>query len=228
MERLNRRGSKSAGAAPAGAGGWRPDDFEKVTNEELVRLASANVLESEAYFELWRRTHGLVAEIVHRRLYGQDARHTVTAFYCHKLPRVLHQFTPQDRARGSFEAWLATVTRNYLNDEWRRSKTRRTRQVPLDDAATYAATRARALAHPPPVEQKSEHDHLVFFLHGIMSQLLGPEDRYIFRARYWDDKSLKQIAAEMGLSEENVRVRHFRAKKRLRKICAIYREAGIL
>ncbi len=231
MERFDRRGGRRAGedlagAAPSGVGGWRPEDFDKVTTEELAQLAAANVLESQAYFELWRRTHPLVSEIVHRRLRGQDARHTVIAFFCHKLPRVLHRFTP--RLRGSFDAWLATVTRNYLHDEWRRGRHRRTRQVPLDDEATYAAARARALAQPPQVEHKSEHDHLVFFLHQIMNQLLGSEDRYIFHARYWDDKSRKEIAAELGLSEENVRVRHFRAKKRLQKICVIYREAGIL
>ena len=61
-----------------------------------------------------------------------------------------------------------------------------------------------------------------------MTQVLGPEDRYIFRARYWEDKTLKEIAAELGLSEENVRVRHWRAKKRLHKACQIYRASGLL
>jgi RNA polymerase sigma factor (sigma-70 family) len=61
-----------------------------------------------------------------------------------------------------------------------------------------------------------------------MNQILGPEDRYIFKARYWEDRTLKEIAAELGLTEENVRVRHWRAKKRLRKACKIYRASGLL
>lgn len=215
-------------SSPSDAGGtWHPEDFERVSNEELARLARANVLESAAYFELWRRTHGLVSEIVHRRLYGQDAAHTVTAFYCHKLPRVLHRYTPRPESGSTFEAWLTTVLKNYLHDEWRRNRTRRTRHVSLDDEA-HASSRAAACAQPPHVDRQAEHDHLVFFLREIMDQILDGEDRYIFRARYWDDKSLKEIAAELGLTETNVRVRHFRAKKRLQKICAIYRESGIL
>ena len=212
------------GASPR-TDGWRPEDFDKVTNEELAQLASSNVLESEAYFELWRRTHSLVSDIVHHRLYGQDARHTVTAFYCHKLPRVLHKFTPRGH-RASFEAWLTTVLKNYLNDEWRRDRTRRSRQVELDP--NQPETAARAFSEPPQIEEQTEHEHLVFFLGEIMNQILSPDDRYIFRARYWDDKTLKEIATELGLSEENVRVRHWRAKKRLHKVCTIYRDLGLL
>ncbi|MFQ5568537.1 MAG: sigma-70 family RNA polymerase sigma factor [Rhodothermales bacterium] len=216
------RGSTTLGTG----GGWQSEDFDRVTNEELAQLASADVLESEAYFELWRRSHALVSDMVHHRIYGQDARHTVTDFFCHKLPRVLHKYTPHTRPRKSFEAWLVTVLRNYLNDEWRRGATRRRRQVSLDAQPPGLAERVDA--QPPDVDQRSEHEHLIYFLREIMNQLLGPEDRYIFRARYWEDRSLKEIAQELGLTEENVRVRHWRAKKRLQKVCKIYRESGIL
>jgi len=230
MQMPDKRRTKGEGQAPHDVtpprqGGWRQEDFDKVTNEELAQLASSNVLESEAYFELWRRTHGLVSDIVHHRIYGQDARHTVTAFYCHKLPRVLHQFRPRTH-RASFEAWLTRVLKNYLNDEWRKGRTRRSRRVELDP--NQPETAALAFSEPPQIEAQTEHEHLVFFLGEIMNQILGPEDRYLFRARYWEDKTLKEIAAELGLSEENARVRHWRAKKRLHKVCTIYRELGLL
>ena len=225
QRRSKREGQTPHDVASPRQGGWQSEDFDKVTNEELAQLASPNVLENEAYFELWRRTHGLVSDMVHRRIYGQDARHTVTAFYCHKLPRVLHQFRPRAH-RASFEAWLTRVLKNYLNDEWRKGRTRRSRQVDLDP--NQPETAAGAFSVPPQVEEQTEHDHLVFFLSEIMNQILGPEDRYIFRARYWEDKTLKEIAAELGLSEENARVRHWRSKKRLRKVCTIYRELGLL
>ena len=100
MEMIDKRRGERASNQPSDVtplqkGGWHAEDFHKVTNEELARLASIDVLESEAYFELWRRTYALVSDIVHHRIHGQDARHTVTAFYCHKLPRVLHQFKPR-------------------------------------------------------------------------------------------------------------------------------------
>ena len=230
MEMIDKRRSEQANTSSAEMtspqkGGWNSDDLAKVTNEELAQLASIDVLESEAYFELWRRTHALVSDMVHHRIHGQDARHTVTAFYCHKLPRVLHQFKPRNH-RASFEAWLTTVLRNYLNDEWRKGRTRRSRQVELDPGQPELA--GRVFSQPPQIDEQTEHEHLVYFLQEIMNQILGPEDRYIFRARYWEDRTLKEIAAELGFSEENVRVRHWRAKKRLHKACKIYRESGLL
>ena len=230
MQMIDKRRSEPAAdqppmGSPLPKERWHAEDFQKVTNEELARLASTNVLESEAYFELWRRTYALVSDIVHHRLRGQDARHTVTAFYCHKLPRVLHQFKPRTH-RASFEAWLTTVLKNYLNDEWHKGRTRRSRQVELDPGQPELA--GRVFSQPPQIEEQTEHEHLVYFLQEIMNQILGPEDRYIFRARYWEDKTLKEIAAELGFSEENVRVRHWRAKKRLHKACKIYRESGLL
>lgn len=203
-----------------GASAWHAGDFEKITNEELVQLAGDNVLESEAYFELWRRKNGFVVDMVSRRMSGQDARHMVTTFFCHKLPKVLHQFRSQSRP-GSFDAWLATVLRNYLNDAWRRGKARRQRQVEME-------LTDRVLAQPAELEARHEQEHLVYFLRQIMLQVLSAEDRYIFRARYWEDKTLKEIAEEIGCSPESVRVRHWRAKKRLHKACAIYRESGLL
>ncbi|HMB90200.1 MAG TPA: sigma-70 family RNA polymerase sigma factor [Rhodothermales bacterium] len=203
---------------------WQPHDFGQVSNEELAALASPNVLESAAYFELWRRTYPLVSDMVHQRLKGQDAEHAVTAFFCHKLPRVLPRFTPRSHLKRSFEAWLTTVTRNYLNDEWRRNKTRRTRQVSLDDEGSYLRT---TIGTAPRIEKKAEREHLVYFLQEIMNQLLKEDDRYIFHAHYWQGKTFRVIAAELGMTEENVRVRHYRAKKRLYKVCATYREADI-
>lgn len=228
MEPSHRPNEPFSDAPPEAPRRWQPADFARVSTSELARLAAADVLESEAYFELWRRTYPMVSEMVHRRLHGQDARHTVTVFYCHKLPRVLHRYTPRTPGDGSFEAWLTTVLKNFLNDEWRRGRTRRQREFSLDEDHPAAVHRAATIAQPPRVEAQSEQDHLVYFLREIMNQLLGPEDRFIFRARYWEDRSMKEIAAALGISEENVRVRHFRAKKRLQKVCAIYRESGLL
>ncbi len=204
---------------------WSTDDFAKITNEELARLASTDVLENEAYFELWRRTNDFVSEMVLSRIKGQDAQHTVTTFFCHKLPRVLHRYNPTTKS-GSFDAWLATVVRNYLNDLWRAGKIRRTRQVELDARRPDVA--GRMLSVPAEVDRQCEQEHLVYFLREIMQQILSPEDLYIFRARYWEDRSLKEIAEEIGCSPESVRVRHWRAKKRLHKACMIYRETGLL
>lgn len=219
--------------APPGlpAGGspdaWTADDFAQVPDEELAGLARPQVLESAAYFELWRRYHGLVAEIVRKRLHGQDAEHTVTAFFCHKLPHVLDKFTPQP-GRATFEAWLRRVLTNYLHDEWRRGRTRRAREVQFGADLSEVAERSGEMAVPAAAEHRSEHDHLVFFLRQIMEAVLEPVDRYIYRARYWEDRSMREIAEALGMTEANVRIRHWRAKQRLHSACKAYRDAGLL
>ena len=203
-------------------------DFQQVTDEELASLARPNVLESAAYFELWRRYHGLVSALVHERMHGQDAEHTVTAFFCHKLPSVLDRYTPRPNNPRSFEAWLKRVVTNYLNDDWRRGRTRRQREVRWGHDLSDVAERSKALARAPRVERKADTDHLAYFLRHIMEEVLEPVDLYIYRARYWEDQSMKEIAQALDLTEANVRIRHWRAKQRLHTVCSIYREAGLL
>lgn len=45
---------------------------------------------------------------------------------------------------------------------------------------------------------------------------LSPQDRAVVVLRYWEDRSVAQAAAELGMSEGNVRVRSLRALKTLR------------
>ncbi|WP_327663921.1 MULTISPECIES: SigE family RNA polymerase sigma factor [unclassified Streptomyces] len=45
---------------------------------------------------------------------------------------------------------------------------------------------------------------------------LPPRDRAVVVLRYWEDRSVAQTAAELGLSEGNVRIRSMRALKILR------------
>lgn len=208
--------------------GWTADHLRRVRSEELAQVAAPNVLESAAYLELWRRHQPLVSAVVRQRMRGQDAEHTVTEFFCHKLPSALRSFPPRNNPRVTFEAWLRVVLRNYLNDRWRRGRIRRERFLSLDSEAGEAVRRSETYASAPAPERRYDRAHVVFVLTQIMQQVLNDDDRYIFRARYWEDKPLKFIAKEMGLTEENVRIRHWRAKKRLAKICRAYRAAGLL
>jgi RNA polymerase sigma-70 factor (sigma-E family) len=46
--------------------------------------------------------------------------------------------------------------------------------------------------------------------------LLSPQDRAVVVLRYWEDRSVAQTAAELGLSAGNVRIRSMRALSALR------------
>ncbi|MDR3079512.1 MAG: SigE family RNA polymerase sigma factor [Streptomyces sp.] len=45
---------------------------------------------------------------------------------------------------------------------------------------------------------------------------LSPQDRAVVVLRYWEDRSVAQAAAELGMSEGNIRIRSLRALKTLR------------
>lgn len=51
-------------------------------------------------------------------------------------------------------------------------------------------------------------------------QRLSPTDRAVLVARYWEDRSVSQTAADLGLTETAVRTRSKRALERLRPLVA--------
>jgi RNA polymerase sigma factor (sigma-70 family) len=57
---------------------------------------------------------------------------------------------------------------------------------------------------------------------------LAPTDRAVLVARYWEDRSITQTAADLGLSETAVRTRSKRALDRLRPLVRDLSPEGIL
>ena len=51
----------------------------------------------------------------------------------------------------------------------------------------------------------------------ILLQNLGEEDRGILVLHYWEDQSIKEIAATVGCSETAAKTRLFRAREKLKK-----------
>jgi len=119
----------------------------------------------------------------------------------------LKLFTRIDQVRPdeNFSGWLARVTVNTCYDELR--KTRR-RKLAME---TYGPP-----AHTEPSVAPVEPD-----LHGkarIALQSLDPKLRIPLILKEVEEMSVEQIARTMGLTETNVKVRLFRARKKLASI----------
>src|SRR5215467_7245814 len=108
----------------------------------------------------------------------------------------------QVRPDENFPGWLARVTVNTCYDELR--KTRR-RKVAMEAFGPEAA--AEAVVVPPEPES--------FGKARLALQRLDPKLRIPLLLKEVEEMSIEEIARTMGLTETNVKVRLFRARKKL-------------
>src|SRR5215470_5575781 len=108
----------------------------------------------------------------------------------------------QVRPDENFPGWLARVTVNTCYDELR--KTRR-RKVAME---TYGPEAGRELVVAPPEPDSFGKARLAL-------QRLDPKLRIPLLLKEVEEMSIEEIARSMGLTETNVKVRLFRARKKL-------------
>lgn len=112
-----------------------------------------------------------------------------------------------DAAKGSFLTWAKTQAyyqvRNYRRDM------QRERSRLLFDEELFEAAAAKLLA--PVAPEKS--DRLLALEHCL--GLLSPGDRELVESRYHRNEPFKALATRLFLSEDNLKVKLFRLRKRL-------------
>lgn len=115
----------------------------------------------------------------------------------------LKVFTRIDQVRPdeNFSGWLARVTVNTCYDELRKTRRRKTAME------LYGPQFKEATVAPP------EPD--AFGKAKIALQTLDPKLRIPLLLKEVEDMSVEQIAKTMGLTQTNVKVRLFRARKKL-------------
>lgn len=115
------------------------------------------------------------------------------------------------RSAGRFEGkskpstWIYSITRNKLI-----SWLRKTSESTLDDDSII-----QTLVDPSnSLEYELELDDMKQQLTRLMDQLTN-EHREVLRLTYFEDKSVKEVAALLNISENTVKTRMFYARKRL-------------
>ncbi len=121
--------------------------------------------------------------------------------------RVLEKIHLYDENRGSWTAWITSVTRSIALNKLRSSK------APYED--TEVTTETPSLDPTPEEliiarERRNE-------LNKALSQL-PQRDRLIFYRKYYYLQTTAQIASETGMTQRAVEGRLYRIKKRLRKL----------
>ena len=109
----------------------------------------------------------------------------------------------------SLEGWAMTIARNMALDVLRKQDTHRT--VSLDEPDTHHPT---PITHTP-YEQMMEKERIAM-VRDLMNSL--PEkQRTAMQLRDFEDKSYKEIAAIMQISEDQVKINIFRARQFIKK-----------
>jgi RNA polymerase sigma factor (sigma-70 family) len=120
--------------------------------------------------------------------------------------RVLEAGERYDPARAEARTWIFAIARNALRDHLRRLRVRR--HVALE------ALRDLATDAPSPEERLLREEEIARLLDGV--RRLGAGDRELIALRYGSELAFAEIGTVLGLREQTVRTRLWRALARLR------------
>lgn len=125
-------------------------------------------------------------------------------------------FTCLGQYRGSvpFEHWVSRIAVNTCIDHLRRHRSRpELRWADLDADEARALEVLREGSEEGPDRSATLHDLL-----GRMMESLPPEDRLIIQLTSIEERPAKEVSALTGWSVPTVKIRAFRARRRMRRI----------
>jgi RNA polymerase sigma-70 factor (ECF subfamily) len=190
---------------------------------DLARcLASVLQHDEEAARTLVDRLYPQVIRIVRGHLPRRAAEQDLAQEIFAKLFSKLQDYRPQQSV--PFENWVSRLAVRTCLDALRAEKRRpelRWGDLPEEQAAWLEFMLADDSA-PPDSDAASARE----LLDRLLSQLKS-EDRLVITLLDLDQKSVKEISQLTGWSIPLVKVRAFRARRKLRKVAQVFRERNV-
>jgi RNA polymerase sigma-70 factor (ECF subfamily) len=173
-------------------------NITSATDERLLIEAAQH--DPSRFAELYESNFHRVYAFVARRTADREEAQDVTAEVFHQALRNIGRF----QWRGvPFAAWLLRIAANALADRWQRSA--RNVEIPSDGPME---DHAQAASEADGVEPRAMLFQLV--------DRLPPDQRLVIVRRFVDQRSVREIAQELGRSEGAVKQLQFRALETLR------------
>jgi len=158
-------------------------------------LIEAAQRDSARFAELYTRNFHVVYAYVARRAANREEAEDLTSEVFHQALANLHRF----EWRGApFAAWLVRIAANAIADRWRL----RARETP-----------------DPPSEELSDPSMADLEQRAALFEMvdnLPADQRHVIVLRFAEQKSIREIAEEMGRSEGAIKQLQFRALEKLR------------
>jgi RNA polymerase sigma-70 factor, ECF subfamily len=169
--------------------------------EPEIKLVEAAQADPSRFADLYELHFDRVYAFVARRVHDRGETEDLTSEVFHRALANLRQFA----WRGTpFAAWLYTIAHNAITDRARR-KAMETPAAGVTDPADPAA----------PVEQEIERIERLVELHRSVNQLPA-DQRRVIELRFGHEKSIREVAGELGRSEGAVKQLQLRALENLR------------
>lgn len=167
--------------------------FANVADERL--LIEAAQQDPSRFAELYENNFHRVYAFIARRVSDRAEAEDITAEVFHQALSNIRRF----EWRGvPFAAWLLRIAANTLADRWQR--TAKNREVPVETL------------EEPGVDDEVERRAMLFQL----VERLPQDQRLVILRRFVDQKSVREIAQELGRTEGAVKQLQFRALQSLR------------
>lgn len=184
-------------------------------DEGFVREAVRRVLggDIEAFAAIVNAHQRLLAADLARRLPAQDVQEVAQDAFLRA-----YRSLPSYRGDAPFRFWLLRIARHAAMDFWRRKYRRRERLFSeLDDPALVhlETTRQARIA-----EAQADADAAAAAREQLEAALrrLSPDDRAVITLVELEERSMEDAARRLGCGLSAVKVRAFRARRRLRKV----------
>lgn len=177
--------------------------LSRIEEAEERRLVEAAQRDRACFADLYELHFGFVYAYVSRRLSARTETEDLTA----EVFRKALQNLPRFRWTGApFRAWLVRIAANLIAD--------RAKRAGREIAVTTANEEPAALDQTQQVDlEKVEQQARLFRL----VDELGEDQRQVVFARFAEEKSISQIAHDLGRSEGAIKQLQFRALENLRK-----------
>ncbi len=178
--------------------------------EIVRRITDGDV---NAYEHLMKKYKGYVFKIVNKHIPYEQVEETAQDVFVRA-----YQSLPNFKKKSSFKQWLAKITVRTCYDFWR--KVYRNRELPMSSLTenqkdwlekVIADQASRSFYEEG--AQKEAAEVLNYAL-----DRMSAEDRMVLELIYLEGLSGKEAAALLGWSVANVKIRSFRARKKLHKL----------
>lgn len=187
------------------------DDTPRTGDADIIRKVVDGDI--NAFELLVKRHQALVMRIVKKHLPYAEVEDTAQDVFIRA-----YRSLPAFRGSSYFSHWLSAIAVRTCYDYWR--KAYRTREIPLSALTDRhqqwleKVMSAQSEKESAPEGYRSEAGEV---LDWALTKLQA-EDRIVLELVYFDGHSVKEAAELLGWSVANVKVRSFRARRKLEKI----------
>lgn len=171
-------------------------------NQELDWIMAAKK-DPESFGPLYRKYHEQIFRYIYQRMDDKDLAFDVTSQVFIKALKNLHKF----EYRGvPFSSWLYRIAKSELYQAFRDRKARRT--VVVESMHLFE------MIDDIEEDGSSENKKKLF----QCLSLLKEDDLQMIEMRYFEKRSYREIGEILDITENNAKVRSFRALERLKKL----------